>query len=517
MYVFGDGFQFMKPWFSDLPNPVVSIVGLHPKQILVTFSDNSMVVLDLPSLFIVDMLTSSWVGQKSSDVTTVYVDAPGEKNFVYVGTSDGVVLVLDILETQIRICDYKITWSDVGLSCCMAVSDVQICPKDEKYLAISYSGPSHDVGSIVLYDMHKRKVVKLFKTSAITCILWNTLGDTFFAASRGGDLVCGGLEKAAVSVVWNARGEREDADDDEFEQGGDDDGDDHVVTAFRAIRSMYWLAPQAHSPDGCLLMLLGSRDACEDNSDLKSVVVGLCPSTHGNTIDMSVVFSQPPIPGEKVLDFQVVPTYDCSASNGSKNKRLSGGGSAATIVVTPALLQLTCVSSLHTENDEREKHLKILRCPPSAVSQWAMEIGLLDEPRLAHEVLPYGASAPTVVVGVTPLRRGPLSLHILCRHLAACRTQYGSVATSSLSFKGVVTAALEDTIDDTAAAGGGASAAVGRRLSARDFGLSTSELEKQLAEAATSWEMAFAAGSISEDIAISEALRDIVAIGAADG
>ena len=183
MYVFGDGFQFVRPRLTEDPNPVVCLAGLYPNKLLVTYDDNSMVCMEIPSLDIVDMLTPSWVGcSKNGDITTVDVDWPSQKNFVYVGSSQGVVQVLDVLEASVRICDYTISCADVGLSEKLSVSAIKICPKDERYLTIGYRGALASVGAIAIFDLQKKKVLKLFKTAAVTSISWNHTGELLYAA-----------------------------------------------------------------------------------------------------------------------------------------------------------------------------------------------------------------------------------------------------------------------------------------------------------------------------------------------
>ncbi len=184
IYVFGDGFQFMRPWLTNDPNEVTTIISLHHNKILVSFGDNSIVAMELPSLDIIDLLEPAWVdSNRNGDISVIHVDVPGEKNFAYIGTTEGAVLVLDVMEASIRICDFKLTCHDLGLAQSMAVSDIQSCPKDDRYLAIGYGGAAASMGAIVLFDLLKNKVHRTFKTAAITAMDWTCSGETLYAGA----------------------------------------------------------------------------------------------------------------------------------------------------------------------------------------------------------------------------------------------------------------------------------------------------------------------------------------------
>lgn len=85
-----------------------------------------------------------------------------------------------------------------------------------------------------------------------------------------------------------------------------------------------------------------------------------------------MVFSLPPMVDDKVVRFKIVPTYEKDTSSGTS------------VVITPALLLLT----EHQMDDKPHRQLKIVRCPCSPVSEWALEIGTTPDPRKATEVLP---------------------------------------------------------------------------------------------------------------------------------
>ena len=81
----------MLPAFEE-ENDITHIVSLHEERILVTYSDNSMAVLMLPSLAVVDRLPSSWLAKPFGDITVVYIDERNGRNFAYVGTTDGLTV-----------------------------------------------------------------------------------------------------------------------------------------------------------------------------------------------------------------------------------------------------------------------------------------------------------------------------------------------------------------------------------------------------------------------------------------
>lgn len=183
MYCFGDGFQFIRPWLTEDPNECVSITALFPDRILVAFADNSMVMLELPSLNVLDLLQPNWLHKKCGDISCVRYDAPGEKNFVYVGTTEGFMFVLDANdEAELTVVDYLISCKSLGLHKNMTLSDIQVYPKDEKYIALGYDGDG--VGAVVIYDHTKQKPHRVFDTKAITSMSWQHLGDALYAGER---------------------------------------------------------------------------------------------------------------------------------------------------------------------------------------------------------------------------------------------------------------------------------------------------------------------------------------------
>lgn len=181
--MYGDGFQLVRPWLTDNPIEVSFMVVVYPNKLFVTFSDNSAQLLELPSLTLVALLGSNWITNRNENITTVYVDEAGQLPFAFVGTSEGVVSVLDLSGPfSIRVCDYVISWKTFGLKSAYQVTDIQIYPKDEKYLAISYDSISSSAGHVVIYDLTKQKPYRSYDTTnAIVSLAWQHQGDMLFA------------------------------------------------------------------------------------------------------------------------------------------------------------------------------------------------------------------------------------------------------------------------------------------------------------------------------------------------
>lgn len=180
VYSYGDGFQFMRASTRDEGVSVAHIVALDPDYVLVAFSDNSVEVLELPNLNLVGDLPGSWVGSKNGNITAVYVDEPGEKNYTYVGTSEGVLQVLDVTESGVRVVDFSLTCKSMGLGKQLSISDIALCPKDEKYLAVSFESTLVHQGAVVIYDLSKMKAHRVFETKSVTTIAWTNTGDALF-------------------------------------------------------------------------------------------------------------------------------------------------------------------------------------------------------------------------------------------------------------------------------------------------------------------------------------------------
>lgn len=474
IYVFGDGFQYMRPWLTSDPIEVVSLVAIYPNKVLAAFADNSIVVMELPSLNIVDLLQPNWLGARAGDITTLHSDLPGEKAFVFAGTSEGTVHVLDVMEGSIRICDYSLGLSDFGLSGqTLSVADLHLCPKDDKYLAVGFDGADFGTGALVIYDLSKSKVHKTFKVPGVTSLAWHHAGELLFAGTMGGDIFAVQLERGTCVSCWNSK-----------EEVNDDEEDQQV-----AVRRISWLAPQGGG-EGCLFLLLSS--AAADNDNLKNVIIGLSPE--GPHAELSVVFSLPPVHCEKVINYRIVPT--CT----------KGKDGAAP---TPALLLLT-----QRAQDNRQLHdrrLRIIRCPATPMADWALEIGALPDPRMASEVLPASADA-TCLQGVLPDFNNPLSIGKALVE-GVIDDEGKVVQTTQLKQAPSADELLQDFTDQAATR---ENMRASRRLSARAFFANHLSLADLPGEEA--WEMVLACGQ-HEEHSKGDAWRnqDVLFVGHADG
>jgi hypothetical protein len=101
---------------------------------LVVYKNNNIAVLRTPSLFTMGFTKSNWMtnsDESGGEITCVHVDeyTEGEKTFVYVGTSEGFLHVIEVSPFgMIRICDYSISTADVELPSDMGVTAVLSVP-----------------------------------------------------------------------------------------------------------------------------------------------------------------------------------------------------------------------------------------------------------------------------------------------------------------------------------------------------------------------------------------------------
>lgn len=233
----------MRPWLTNDPNEVVSLVAVYPNKLLAAFVDNSIVVMELPSLNIVDLFQPNWLGPRLGDITALHSDIVSEKSFVFVGTSEGGVVVLDVMEASARICDYSLSASDLGVSGQgYSIADLHISPKDERYVAIGLDGPTLESGLVVLFDLVKNKVYKSFKLPSVTSLDWHHGGEVLYIGTVKGEVYGVQVEKGTCNCVWNASGEVINEDEEE----------NNTV----AIRRVNWMGPQFPSTEGCLFVLL---------------------------------------------------------------------------------------------------------------------------------------------------------------------------------------------------------------------------------------------------------------------
>jgi len=197
------------------------------------------------------------------------------------------------------------------------------------------------------YFIFKKNIYKLFQN---------------YKGNKLGVLFCGGVEKEHMLEVWNCKTERSDYDN-------ESENEDNIF-----IRKMQWLAPQSSSlSESCLFLLL----ECQNNENLKSVIVGLSSNNiHGN---VDLIFTNPPIYGEAVHDMILLSSLE----NTNEKDDLTDTGPPKGV---PSLLILT-KSLSEDSNEKTQSYLKLVRCPSTALSEWPLEIGINPEPRLTNEVL----------------------------------------------------------------------------------------------------------------------------------
>lgn len=178
IFAYGDGFQYMQPAIDTVD--ITHLVSLNDDSILVGFADNCLAVLMLPSLNLSHKLPASWLNDVCGDITTLYVDEKHFRPYAYVGTSEGYVRVLQVLP-DFREVEYCVTCADTGMTGDMAVSALEISPKDERYLMIAYDSNDEKSGAVVIYDMVKHKTYKVYKSVGITTAVFSHTGEALYA------------------------------------------------------------------------------------------------------------------------------------------------------------------------------------------------------------------------------------------------------------------------------------------------------------------------------------------------
>jgi len=352
----GNDFQYTRTKVIDDSNEDViavrKILPIDDNKVLISNDDNSLVVLSVPSLEIIDIFDKTWLSKSYGNISFVYVDEPSQLNFVYIGTTRGFLIVLDISNGPIRVCDYLISLDEIGLESHMAIRAIQLCPQDDKFIAIAYRDGEDTEGAILIFDLVKKKTVKHYSTAPITTISWNHTGTALFAGTVDGDVLkidFVNLTPSEISMVWSYK---------EYYQ----DSIDFPV----AIRNMQWLPSQDPSSSclGCLFVSFITTK--EDRGELINCIIGIA-EINGK---VETIFELPKLYNEEVLDFCFVPTTEKDDINSNP---------------VPAL----CVI-FECDNDFDDSYIRVMktiRCPMGDMNDWPLEIGLLPEPRLPCEIL----------------------------------------------------------------------------------------------------------------------------------
>ena len=351
----GNNYQYTRTKLYDNSDgnevAIRKIIPIGDDKVFISNNDNSLALLSVPSLELIDMFNPDWLGKSYGHISYVYVDEPSELNFVYIGTTRGFIIVLDVKDGKIRLCDYMITLEEIGLQSNMGVRSIQLCPLDDKFIAIAYRDRDDADGAIVIFDLVKKKLVRAYSTSAITTLAWTHTGHALYAGTVNGDVLridFANLVLSDYSVIWSYKNYY--------------DSIDFPV----AIRNMVWLASQDPSSTclGCLLVSFITDK--EDRSDLINCIIGLAEQNG----KVETIFELPKSYNEDVLDFCIVPTIDIDGDEGTP---------------VPAL----CII-FECDNDFDDSYIRVMkvtRCPVGDMNDWPLEIGLSPEPRLPYEIL----------------------------------------------------------------------------------------------------------------------------------
>lgn len=351
----GNDFQYTRTKVIDDSNEDViavrKILPIDDDKVLISNDDNSLVVLSVPSLEIIDIFDSTWLSKSYGNISFVYVDEPSKLNFVYIGTTRGFLIVLDITNGPIRVCDYLISLDEIGVESHMAIRAIQLCPQDDKFIAIAYRNGEDTEGAILIFDLVKKKPVKHYSTAPITTISWNHTGTVLFAGTVGGDVLkidFVNFSPSDISMVWSYKEYYEDSIDFPV-----------------AIRNMQWL-PSQDPTSTCLGCLFVSFNTSKEYlGELINCIIAIA-EINGK---VETIFELPKLYNEEVLDFCFVPTIEKDDNSNP----------------VPAL----CVI-FECDNDFDDSYIRVMktiRCPMGDMNDWPLEIGLLPEPRLPCEIL----------------------------------------------------------------------------------------------------------------------------------
>lgn len=228
--------------------------------------------------------------------------------------------------------------------------------------------------------------------------------------------------------------------------------------------------------------------------------------------EMSTVFALPPIQGEKVINFRVVPTYDKETKGAQRSETDVGLTSAGLLLLTQRQNEV--------DKSIFERDLKILRCPTTPINQWGLEIGTLTEPRRAKEVQPTSSDI-VVITGVVPRYDNPLSLGTaLVIGAGSAEHQIVSTATGSSAATALTSTVMSSpkASSSNPASDSETSRTPGKRLSYRAFLENITDMEAQLS-ALDDWEMVMVHGEHNEvmDRSGSARKQDVVFVGQKDG
>jgi len=208
------------------PSEVCNIFPLEEDKILVRYGDDSLSVYSLPSLDRVCRMPGSWMGNRR-EITCMHVDEASGRSYAYFGSSDGMLLIVQFVcaSGSFRLCQYSVSWGEAGLPSRMELRDIQMCPKDERFIALGYASAGSS-SRVVIYDLSKLKAHRSYAIdNAVTSLQWDHLGSTLYAATATGSLLALGLDRTVSSLLWSSDSERSSYSSDD--------------TAVLAIRKLY--------------------------------------------------------------------------------------------------------------------------------------------------------------------------------------------------------------------------------------------------------------------------------------
>jgi len=390
-----DGCQFH--WSSSSGSEILEILSIHDERILVALADNSMEVLTLPYLLpmTAQSVPNSWLGPSDGGISSLYCDENYEKKpYVYVGTTEGSLYVIELLPT-FRNCDYTITPTDAGISGEMALSFIDVSPKDPRYVALGYDGPYSDAGGVVVFDLVKHKQHRYYNCAAVASLAWHHSGDILFAGTREGDIVCMYAEKHQITRFWSSSHERVMRDS-------------HSVV----VHHLTWMVSSTPSSaatteknqiaPGILIVQLGTYGKQEET--LNTVVTAVAYS--GPQVEAKQVWNISPTSAEEVMSILVIPTVDSSTALGwmdSTAPWLRDDESVA----TPAVLMLV----MKADSSWSGQLLRMYRFPSGVLSDWQHESPVLSS-TVSSQLLSdlHHPPAPITALSAIPPCADPTSL-----------------------------------------------------------------------------------------------------------